>query len=463
MKLSDRPGFRNGTYLVHDPVRNEPALLYPEGVLVLSETAAAVLRSCDGRTSVLDLAAQLAEEYDGVVAEDVLELLDDVAVRGLVVPGGGPAPARPCGTGSGPVPRPDRAPTPVGLIAELTYRCPLRCTYCSNPVELASYRDELSTEEWARVLGDARALGVLQAHFSGGEPLLRPDLPVLIAHARRHGLYPNLVTSGIPLDAARMAALVDAGLDHLQLSVQDADAGGADAIAGVRAHDRKHAAAALVREAGLPLTVNVVLHAANLDRITAITDLAASLGAARLELAHTQFYGWALRNRDALMPSASQVAAAADAVAEARSRYGAALEIVYVQPDHFGDRPKPCSNGWGRQQLAVAPNGDVLPCLAAASIPHLGIENVRNATLAGAWYGSAAFTRFRGTDWMREPCRSCALREIDFGGCRCQAFAVTGNPAATDPACGLSPAHGDFRALALTAAARPAAAHRSNR
>ncbi len=328
-------------------------------------------------------------------------------------------------------------PVPVGLLAELTYRCPLRCAYCANPV--AFERGELSTSDWLRVLAEARALGVLQTHFSGGEPLLRRDLADLIRQARGLGMYTNLVSSGVPLTAERLDALVGAGLDHFQLSIQDSHAAGARAVAGLDAHERKLAVAGWVTRAGLPLTVNVVLHRSNVDHCADLVELAAALGADRLELAHTQFYGWAWRNRAGLMPTAQQVADAAAAVDQARRRYPD-LEIVHVAADYHTGTAKPCMYGWGSRQLVVAPNGDVLPCLAAHQLP-LPIENVHNGPLARIWYDSESFNRFRGTAWLPEPCQSCALKEVDFGGCRCQAYQLTGDSAVTDPACHLSPYH----------------------
>jgi pyrroloquinoline quinone biosynthesis protein E len=327
------------------------------------------------------------------------------------------------------------------MVAELTYRCPLRCPYCSNPVDLASYRDELDTISWLDVLDQARALGILQVHLSGGEPALRRDLTDLVARCAQNGIYTNLITSGLGLDETRLDALVDAGLDHLQLSFQDAVAPSADLIAGTRAHDRKLQTAALVKERDLPLTINVVLHRHNVDRLLDMAAMAEELGADRLELAHTQYYGWGLRNRAALMPTPEQVATAERDAAEARDRFGGRMRIVHVLADHHRSRPKACMAGWGSRQFVVTPDGRVLPCLAAAQLPDLGIQNVRSERLSAIWYDGPAFNAFRGTDWMREPCRSCALREEDLGGCRCQAFQLTGDATATDPVCELSPQH----------------------
>jgi PqqA peptide cyclase len=294
---------------------------------------------------------------------------------------------------------------------------------------------------WRRVLDEACALGVLQVHLSGGEPLLRPDLPELVAHAHRLGMYTNLVTSGIPLKDRLLDMLVAAGLDHVQLSIQDSDAVRSDAIAGTRAHERKVAVAAKLTATGLAFTVNVVLHRANLDHVAAIVDLAANLGADRVELAHTQFYGWALRNQAGLMPTEDQVSAAARAVAQAKETYGDRIEFAYVAADYHSGRPKPCMNGWGSRQFVVAPNGDLLPCLAAGQLPGPAAPNVREVSVGAAWYDSELFNRFRGTRWLPAPCQDCALREVDFGGCRCQAFHLIGDASATDPACDLSPHH----------------------
>jgi pyrroloquinoline quinone biosynthesis protein E len=291
------------------------------------------------------------------------------------------------------------------------------------------------------VLAEARQLGVLQLHLTGGEPLARPDLTSLVLRARDLGFYVNLVTSGVGLDERKASELAHAGLDHVQLSVQDADRAAADEVAGARVFGRKLAAARAVTALELPLTVNVVLHRGNIARIGPIADLAAELGADRLELAHTQYYGWGLLNRSALLPTRDQVVAAEQAVAHARTTYGDSLEILYVVADYHEPYPKPCMHGWGRRHIVIAPDGRVLPCPAAAQIVGLGVDNVRERSLSAIWHRSPAFTRFRGYDWMSEPCRSCPRKEIDFGGCRCQAFHLTGDAARADPVCQLSPDH----------------------
>jgi pyrroloquinoline quinone biosynthesis protein E len=333
------------------------------------------------------------------------------------------------------------APRPFGLLAELTYRCPLHCPYCSNPTELAPADGELTTADWQRVLHEAAELGVLHVHFSGGEPLVRPDLAELVQAARAAGLYTNLLTSGVGLSPARAGELRAAGLDSVQVSFQANEEAVADALAGAPAHQRKIEAARLVRALGWPLTMNVVLHRGNIDRVAALVTLAEELGAQRLELANTQYYGWAFRNRAALLPSRAQAEAAAVVAAAAALRLRGRTEVVYVLPDYLGERPKPCMHGWGQRHLTVNPVGDVLPCPTAGVIPGLRFDNVRSRLLRWIWEASAAFNRFRGTAWMSEPCRSCVLRELDFGGCRCQAALVTGDAANTDPACALSPHH----------------------
>jgi pyrroloquinoline quinone biosynthesis protein E len=331
---------------------------------------------------------------------------------------------------------------PLALLAELTHRCPLRCPYCSNPVALTRPGAELDTATWARVFAEAAALGCLQVHLSGGEPTARRDILDLVGAASEAGLYTNLITAGVLLDAPKIAALAAAGLDHVQLSVQDADPDAAERIGGMAgAHAKKLEAGRLVRKAGLPLTLNAVVHRQNLDRIEAMIDLALALGAGRLEVAHVQYYGWALANRDALLPTRAQLDAATAIVERARAALRGQLVIDYVVPDYHAARPKACMGGWGRRFLAVSPAGLILPCHAAESLPGFDFPSVKRTSLREAWESDPAFLRFRGTGWMRAPCRGCDRAEIDWGGCRCQAFALTGDAAATDPACALSPHH----------------------
>lgn len=329
---------------------------------------------------------------------------------------------------------------PLAMLAELTHRCPLACPYCSNPEELVARDLELSTETWADVFRQARALGVWQLHLSGGEPASRRDLEDLVRAARDAGLYTNLITSGVGLTERRLKALEDAGLDHVQLSVQGVTAAVADRIGGYKGgFDRKMHVAEHIAAIGFPLTLNAVMHRANLGDLPATIDMAVRLGARRIEVACVQFQGWALVNRTQLQPTREQVDRAKEVVAEAMERLKGALVIDFVPPDYYSDFPKPCMNGWGSTGLNVAPDGIVLPCHAAATIPTLTFENVRDMPLAEIWRDSSAFNAYRGTDWMPELCQSCDRRDIDFGGCRCQAMAILGDPAATDPVCRKSP------------------------
>lgn len=334
------------------------------------------------------------------------------------------------------------ADAPLGLTAELTHRCPLHCPYCSNPLELLTRNQELNTEQWKDILTQARELGVLQVHFSGGEPLGRPDLPELVEHTANLGAYVNLVTSGLGLTEDRLNQLVDRGLSHLQLSVQAADAERADQIAGTKAHHRKIVAAQLIKRTGLAFSVNVVLHRANHDQLNSIIALAEEMGADRLELANTQYYGWALRNRDQLMPTKEQLEAAEPVVRDAIARLKGRMQVIYVVADYYEEYPKPCMYGWGARQLTIAPDGTVLPCPAASAIETLNLDNATRTPLHQIWYGSESFNAYRGEDWMSDTCRTCDRRELDFGGCRCQAFLLTGDGAATDPVCKKSPDRG---------------------
>jgi pyrroloquinoline quinone biosynthesis protein E len=343
---------------------------------------------------------------------------------------------------------------PFGLLAELTYACPLQCPYCSNPLGLSGYGDELTTPEWLRVLDEARELGVLQLHLSGGEPLQRRDLTEITRYASELGLYTNLITSALGLSSRRAGELRAAGLDHVQISLQADEATLSDRIAGTPSFERKLVAARMVKKLDWPLTLNVVLHRHNVDRIAGILDLAEELGADRIELAHTQYYGWARRNRDGLLPSRVQLERAETVVRAAHQRLRGRMEIIYVLPDYYSRYPKPCMGGWGRRQLTVVPNGDVLPCPTAHEVP-LPRASVREHALAWIWEQSPVFRAFRGTDWMPDPCRGCDRRELDFGGCRCQAFELTGDAARTDPVCQLSPDH-EIVAAAVRAANGPA-------
>src|SRR5437588_2631572 len=337
---------------------------------------------------------------------------------------------------------PQRAPRPLGLLAELTHRCPLGCPYCSNPIALEARADELDTASWARVFGQATGLGVLQVHLSGGEPGARRDLVGITRAAHDAGLYTNLITSAVGITVETFGKLSDAGLDHVQISIQDSTPGSADHIAGYQgAYRRKEALAAEVTRHGIPLTVNAVMHRANIDRVAEMVALALKLGAKRVEIAHVQYYGWALKNRAQLMPTREQVDRAVKSVETLRLRHHGQIVIDAVVPDYYARFPKACVGGWGRRSLNVTPSGKVLPCHAAESIPTLEFWNVREHALGDIWDNSPAFMAFRGTDWMQEPCRSCPKAKDDVGGCRCQAFALTGDARATDPVCHLSPRH----------------------
>jgi pyrroloquinoline quinone biosynthesis protein E len=349
---------------------------------------------------------------------------------------------------------------PYTLIAELTYRCPLACAYCSNPLELARHEAELATDDWARVFREAAALGVLQLNLTGGEPLVRADLEALVAAARASDLYVNLITSGIPADAERLSRLAAAGLDSLQLSIQDTNPRGAVWIAGRDDMESKLATAAAARALGLPLTLNVVLHRWNIGRVAEFVALAERLGAARLELANTQYLGWALANRDALLPSRTAVEKARQLALEARDRLRGKMEVLFVRPDYHADRPRACMDGWARRYLVVTPDGVALPCHQAGEIASLSSvwENVRDRPLGDIWNDGPGFRAFRGEDWMPAPCRTCDERTTDFGGCRCQAFALLGDAAATDPACALAPRHDVIVAARVSAQDAPVTA-----
>jgi pyrroloquinoline quinone biosynthesis protein E len=344
-------------------------------------------------------------------------------------------------------------PAPIGLLAELTHRCPLRCPYCSNPLELDRRSGELDTSTWRRVLSQAAELGVLHVHLSGGEPTARADIVEITRHCAEAGLYSNLITSGVGSALSKLDALAHAGLDHVQLSIQAADAANAERIGGLAgAQALKLAYAEKVVALGLPLTLNAVIHRGNIEEVERIVDLAVRLGAKRLEVAHTQYYGWAYVNRAALMPARADVDRSIRIVEGARKALEGRLVIDLVAPDYYATYPKACAGGWGRRLLNVTPSGKVLPCHAAETIPGLEFWSVRDRSLAEIWTSSPAFTAYRGTAWMPEPCRSCDRRERDWGGCRCQALALTGDASATDPACVHSPHHARIAALAAAEA-----------
>jgi pyrroloquinoline quinone biosynthesis protein E len=349
-----------------------------------------------------------------------------------------------------PTPHPHIAP-PLWLLAELTYRCPLHCPFCYNPVDYAKDRTELSTEQWIDVMRQARRLGAAQLGFSGGEPLLRDDLEDLVGEGRRLGFYTNLITSGIGLTEARVARMKELGLDHIQLSFQDSTREMNDFLSSTKTFDLKARVARLIKQYDYPMVLNVVLHRFNLDHVERIIDMALEMGVEYLELANTQYYGWALVNRAQLMPTREQVAHAEAVVNACRVRIGNRMRILFVVPDYFEERPKACMNGWGSVFLGIAPDGTALPCHAARSLPGIAFPNVRETSVHDIWYAGDAFNRYRGDAWMKEPCRTCDDKARDFGGCRCQAHAMTGDAANADPVCAKSARHGELQTIVMHA------------
>ena len=341
--------------------------------------------------------------------------------------------------------------TPLALIAELTHRCPLHCVYCSNPAELTRRADELSTEVWSRVFREAAQAGVLQVDFTGGEPLARPDLTELVRNARAAGLYINLITSGLPLDEARLDELLQAGLDHIQLSFQGANEEIAGEISGTKAHAQKLRVLDWLRSRRVALTLNFVIHRRNIHQLPEMLALAESSSAARIEFANVQYYGWAFQNRESLLPSREQLDRSLEFLKRAEERLRGKIHVEFVVPDYYAKYPKACMGGWARKFMLVTPEGDALPCHAAKIIPGLRFENLKDRSLGEIWEKSEAFRKFRGEDWLPEPCKSCDRRDRDFGGCRCQAFLLTGDATATDPVCSLAPERPLVDAIVATA------------
>ena len=472
-----------GVRLHDDRLRGITVLLAPERAVRLDPIGAAILSELDGRRSLAEIAAILAARHAAPAAQvgaDVAAFLGDLVARRMVFlesadPAGGAAPpvpgpaapdpaegrvtqaapaepdtpARPTPAGGFDIDgTPVRAGLPIAMLAELTHRCPLACPYCSNPVRLTPGTAELSAAEWADAFAQAAALGVLQVHLSGGEPASRRDLAQIAAAARGTGLYVNLITSGMGLTRARLEEL-DGIVDHIQLSLQGTDPAMADWISGQGgSFQRKMQVAGWIAEIGFPLTLNAVVHRQNLDRLPQMIALAEAMGCRRIEVATVQFHGWAELNRRPLMPTRDQARAAREIVAEARARLHGRMVIDYVPADHHASFPKSCMGGWGSTGLNVTPDGWVLPCHAAQTIPGLDFQNLRDESLARIWHEGAAFNAFRGTAWMAEPCRSCDRREVDFGGCRCQALARAGDARATDPVCVHSPLNAALRAEA---------------
>ena len=437
--------------LRHDAARDRWVILAPERVFTPDAIAVAVLKLCDGARSVETIAAELAQAYNAP-SERSWPISSHVAGPRRQGRGDGVMLGEPLGGRSWP-----RARAPVGLLAELTHRCPLQCPYCSNPLALERVAGELPTEIWLDVLAQAAELGVLQLHLSGGEPTVRRDLEEIVAQAAKVGLYSNLITAGVLLTRERLEALADAGLDHVQISIQDAEAANADRIAHYRGRAREQAGSRRLGARARPAAHPQCAGASPEHRQpAAIIELAVSLGAQRLEVAHVQYYGWALSNRQALMPTREQVLRSAELVEQARERLKGILVIDFVVPDYYATRPKPCMGGWGRGIINITPSGKVLPCHAAETIPGLVFDNVREKRLRRHLARLDAFQNFRGTGWMREPCRSCELREVDWGGCRCQAFAFAGDAGEADPACAKSPHHQAFSSAAAVKSSEPA-------
>ncbi|MBS0445405.1 MAG: pyrroloquinoline quinone biosynthesis protein PqqE [Proteobacteria bacterium] len=337
---------------------------------------------------------------------------------------------------------------PLWLLAELTYRCPLHCVFCYNPVDFAQTAagDELSTDDWLRVLREGRAMGAVQCGLSGGEPLVRDDLEVIVAEARRLGYYTNLLTSGVGLTPERAAALKAAGLDHVQLSFQDSTREMNDFLSHTKTFELKNKVAKIIKDQGWPMVMNVVIHRLNIDHIDRIIEMADEMGAEYLELANTQYYSWAFLNRDRLLPTREQLRRAEEVTDRWRAKLGERMRLFFVAPDYHEGQPKKCVNGWGSMFLTVTPDGTALPCHTAKMLPGLSFPNVRDQSLSAIWYDSEGFNRYRGTGWMKEPCASCDRREVDLGGCRCQAYLIANDPAAADPVCVKSPHHGDVLA-----------------
>ena len=336
---------------------------------------------------------------------------------------------------------------PLALIAELTHRCPLHCVYCSNPLELQNRASELGTETWTRIFQEAAQMGVLQADLTGGEPLARTDIVELVRAARTAGLYVNLITSGMPLDEPRLAKLIDAGLDHLQLSFQGAREEIAAEISGTKSHAQKLRVLEWLKKVRVAVTLNFVIHRSNIDQIEEMLALAESSSATRVEFANVQYYGWAFANRERLLPTRAQLDRSIETLESAQGRLRGKIRVEYVVPDYYAKYPKPCMGGWGRKLMLITPTGEALPCHAAQIIPGLHFENVKHRSLREIWENSAAFQKFRGEAWMQEPCRTCDRREQDFGGCRCQALLLAGDASATDPVCSLAPTRGKVDAI----------------
>ena len=455
-----RPAFTRYARLHEDRARGRTVALAPERAYELDPIGVIVLSAIDGRISVKELSARLAQQYAApveVIARDVTALLQGLADKRLLRDGPDPFSRPETSTFARSIT--PHAGGPTGLLAELTHRCPLQCPYCSNPLELERANTELTAKEWGETFRQAAAAGALQLHLSGGEPTARRDLEDILAYAVEAGLYTNLITSAVLLTKERLARLAEIGLDHVQVSIQDIVPDNADRISAYEGGvAKKYDVARWTRELGLGLTINAPMHRQNIAHLPQIIDFAVAVDAQRIEIAHIQYYAWAQLNRAALIPTRETFLETVGVVEEAKKRLLGVLNFDFVIHDHYASRPKTCTGGWGKSIIAVTPSGKALPCHAAQTLPGLVFDNVRDRTLGEIWRDGAAFNAYRGTDWMKEPCRTCDRREIDYGGCRCQAFALSGDPAATDPACQLSPDHARFAAFAETESRAPAPA-----
>jgi len=455
-----RPAFERWARLHDDRARSRSVVLAPERAYEIDAISLAVLREIDGDKTVGRIAQGLSARYGApldIVSRDVIHLLQVLSDKRLLRDGPSPFRApQPSARARGYEPF---AGGPTGLLAELTHRCPLQCPYCSNPIDLERANVELTAREWGEAFRRAAEIGALQLHLSGGEPTVRRDLEEILAFAVDAGLYTNLITSGVTLTRERLEGLAKIGLDHVQLSIQDVEPENADRIAHYEGgFEKKRHVAQWTVELGLGLTINAPMHRQNIAHLPQIIDFAVDMEAQRIEIAHIQYYAWALKNRAALIPTREAFLGTVGIVEDAKQRLQGVLNFDFVIHDHYASRPKACAGGWGRSIVVVTPSGKALPCHAAQTIPDLLFDDVRERDLADIWRNGAAFDAFRGTDWMQEPCRSCDRREIDFGGCRCQALAATGDPHATDPACHLSPAHTAFASLGESEAEAPAPA-----
>ena len=447
-----RPAFARYARLHEDRARSRTVALAPERAYELDPIGLAVLREIDGARSVGEISQALAARYGApvdVVTRDVTKLLQGLADKRLLRDGPDAFHAPPLSqTASSYAPF---AGGLTGVLAELTHRCPLQCPYCSNPLDLERANHELTATEWGETFRQAAAAGALQLHLSGGEPTIRRDLEDILAAAVDAGLYTNLVTSAVLLTRERLETLAKIGLDHVQVSIQDVDPASSDHISGYDGGvEKKRNVARWTREFGMGLTINAPIHRGNIDRLPQIIDFAVEVDAQRLEVAHIQYYAWAEQNRAALIPTREKFLGTVDIVNDAKQRLAGVLNFDFVIHDHYASRPKACSGGWGRSIMVVTPSGKALPCHAAQTIPQLVFDSVREKSIGEIWTQGAAFNAFRGEDWMQEPCRSCDKRTVDYGGCRCQALAVTGDAAATDPACHLSAHHARFAQLGET-------------